>query len=414
MHLYIHIPFCKNKCSYCDFVSGSYPTKTQDAYTNALILELKQILEKISPDRFKTIYIGGGTPSSLSRENIEKLLQTLSCIDPEHLEEFTMECNPESVNEELILLMKKYKVRRVSLGVQSANEEELRFLDRIHSFEQVEKVVGLLQKHDIQNISLDLIFDLPNQTMELLQRSMDEFIALKPSHISCYSLIIEPGTPMMKWLEEGRITVGSDDNYVMQQRFITEYLAKHDYHQYEISNYAKEGFEAIHNSAYWSGNDYIGAGISAHSKQGNYRYANICDIDDYILRIHDTKSLLDPKIFISSTTKSELIKGDNDTSLEVPLRNSIDPDSIDFLSAKDQLNELFFLGLRRNIGISKQQIEQKILKLPAEKQRSAKDHVDQNIEKFLNQKLLQQIGDLISLTQEGREISNTIFVDLML
>lgn len=413
MHLYIHIPFCKNKCSYCDFVSGSYPTKTQDAYTNALILELKQIFTQIPADRFKTIYIGGGTPSSLSRENIEKLLQTLSCIDPELLEEFTMECNPESVDEELVLLMKKYKVRRVSMGVQSANEEELRFLDRIHSFEQVKKVVGLLHKYDIQNISLDLIFDLPDQTMALLQRSMDGFIALKPSHISCYSLIIEPGTPMMKWLEEGKITVGSDDHYVLQQRFITDYLAKHGYHQYEISNYAKEGFEAIHNSAYWIGNDYIGAGISAHSKQGNYRYANICDIDEYILRMNDLQSLSDPKLFAPSTAESSL-EDYNDTSFEVPLRNSIDPDSIESLSAKDQLNELFFLGLRRNAGISRQQIEQAIHKLPADKQRSAKDHVDQNIEKFLGQELLQQIGDHISLTQKGREISNTIFVDLMI
>lgn len=412
MHLYIHIPFCKQKCSYCDFVSGSYPAKTQDDYISSLILELDRIFLQISPDRFKTIYIGGGTPSALSRYNIERLLQTLSCINLDHLEEFTMECNPESVDEKLVVLMKKYKIRRVSMGVQSANEDELRFLDRIHDFDQVKKAVALLRSYDIQNISLDLIFDLPGQNLQSLQNSIDAFVSLKPRHISCYSLIIEPGTPMMQWLKEGKISVGSDENYVLQQRFITEELAKHGFHQYEISNYAQDGSEAIHNSSYWTGKDYIGAGISAHSKEGRYRYANTCDIERYIRCLRSDRTDTHPAA--KAITAPEGSPENAVTLSEISWRAPIDQDTIEELSPKDRLNELFFLGLRRNVGISKEQIAEAIKELPAEKQKSAQDRIDRSIKDLLAKKLLQSEGDRIFLTQEGREISNTVFVELML
>lgn len=430
MHLYIHIPFCKTKCSYCDFVSGAYSEAIQNQYIDALILELRQIFEQIQPQSIKTVYIGGGTPSALSGTNLEKLFRALAPISLQKLQEFTMECNPESVDEELILLMKKHAVQRVSMGVQSANNDELRFLNRIHDFECVKNAMNLLRTHNIQNISLDLIFNLPGQTMDTLQNSLNEFLALNPEHISCYSLIIEPNTPMMKLLEDGIISEASDEDYIRQYRFITQFLEKKGYHQYEISNYAKKNHEAIHNTAYWIGNDYIGAGISAHSKQGNIRYANISDIKEYILRMNaEIQSTADTLSNPTHSRSAACESTENDASSNhrshnvsdrVPkislqqFTDATDLDSIEYLSEKDQLNELFFLGLRQNIGITFGQIKEKLEKLNPSDQKDAELKINESTKKLLSQKLIQKQGESISLTQKGREISNTVFIELMI
>ncbi len=390
MHLYLHIPFCKSKCTYCDFVSGAYSAETQNKYIDALLFEMEQILfiEKsnslansycsskeylqgtnLESDRgknmdensvidhtakrpsdehdIKTIYIGGGTPSSLSISNMTRLLDALSkYISLESLEEFTIECNPESVTEELVQLLAKYHVNRISLGVQSANEDELRFLNRIHSFDQVKKSVALFRKYGITNYSLDLMFNLPNQTREMLEHTIREFIALEPTHISCYSLIIEDGTPMKQLLEDGKITEQSDDNYVEQYRMIISSLAEHGYHQYEIANFAKEGHEAIHNSAYWTGKEYFGLGVAAHSKLGNYRFANVREIKKYIQ--------LFESLVLQPTPISLLVPASSELMSYLPF---VEKDSIEKLSEIDQLNELFFLGLRKNVVITIDEID---------------------------------------------------------
>ncbi len=497
MHLYLHIPFCKSKCTYCDFVSGAYSAETQNKYIDALLFEMEQILfiEKsnslansycsskeylqgtnLESDRgknmdensvidhtakrpsdehdIKTIYIGGGTPSSLSISNMTRLLDALSKnISLELLEEFTIECNPESVTEELVQLLAKYHVNRISLGVQSANEDELRFLNRIHSFDQVKKSVALFRKYGITNYSLDLMFNLPNQTREMLEHTIREFIALEPTHISCYSLIIEDGTPMMRLLEDGKITEQSDDNYVEQYRMIISSLAEHGYHQYEIANFAKEGHEAIHNSAYWTGKEYFGLGVAAHSKLGNYRFANVREIKKYIQ--------LFESLVLQPTPISLLVPASSELMSYLPF---VEKDSIEKLSEIDQLNELFFLGLRKNVGITIDEIDQKISFCPVEEQEEIRKKVFSSIDKLIADELLQRIESMpnikrndhdkltlssnsmqmekvchqenslgsplskacsdaddslshsphIALTQKGREVSNSVFVELMI
>lgn len=441
MHIYLHIPFCKSKCTYCDFVSGAYPPRVQSEYVSTLIAELRLAFEHIPPHTVQTIYIGGGTPSSLNCDDLTRLLKKLSeHVDLQTLSEFTIECNPESVSEELIQTITKYHVKRVSLGVQSSNEDELRFLNRIHSFEQVKRSVQLLRKYGITNYSLDLMFNLPNQTMPMLQQSINEFLALDPTHISCYSLIIEHGTPMMRLLEGGKIIEPSDESYVKQYRMIIEQLAERGYRQYEIASFSKEGYEAVHNSAYWLGKDYLGLGTAAHSKLGSYRFANVSDVGKYIERAgeafydhsdrygiptHDRSSFGTfpkkhppdtPKPFEANSILEKSEMSDPSIRQESFLSVSpfIDSDSIEQLSPKDHLNELFFLGLRRNAGISREAIEGKIAQLPEEKQETISAKIFRSIDRLRHSGLLDLDGNQILLTQRGREISNSVFVELMI
>lgn len=416
MHLYIHIPFCKNKCTYCDFVSGAYSKQMQNDYIEALIAEIHLLLP--SQNRFKTVYIGGGTPSALSNENLIRLLSSLQKnVDLENLEEFTIECNPESVSDDFVKTIQDFHIRRVSMGVQSANEEELHFLNRIHSFDMVKDAVEKLHLAGIDNISLDLMFHLPNQTMEMLAHSLEEFMKLKPKHISCYSLIIEENTPMMKLLRDGKIEVQSDEFYVKQQRFITGFLSQRGFEQYEIASYAQEGYAAVHNSAYWIGNDYLGLGLSSHSKIGNTRYSNCCDIKEYIRAM---------KEFAKSNHKKKVYE----------YSPVVDKNSIEKLRRIDELNEIFFLGLRRNIGVridkinlalknlcmdedSRNDLPNRITNFEAQKNAadcfaSLQQYYQQHFQKLNKEGLLIIDEESIRLSERGREISNSIFVDLML
>lgn len=391
MHLYIHIPFCKQKCQYCDFVSGVFSKEYQSSYVQALKNEIGHAFQSVDPASIKTVYIGGGTPSSLSAENLLIIYETLSkYINIGALDEFTIEANPETVTLEFAILAAEGGVNRVSLGVQSTNEEELALLGRLHDFAQVEKAVEIFRQVGIQNINLDLIFAIPNQTIKKLSQSMKKITDLKPSHISCYSLIIEEGTPLMKKLRDGIISEIDEDYYVTQYRYVIDYLSSKGYKQYEISNFALEGFESQHNTAYWTGSDYIGLGASAHSKIGNKRFANVSDIDGYILREKESTDFL----------------------------QSVDESSIEFLSPKDLYNELIFLGLRRSEGILFADIAHALDTIDTtEIGISSKDiytNVYTNIRTLSEEGLLHVSDKKISLTQMGREISNTVFTKLML
>lgn len=437
MHIYIHIPFCKAKCTYCDFVSGVYSQQIQDQYMDALLQEIRLLLPSLDK-KANTIYIGGGTPSSLSNRNLHRLLSELATwIDIDALQEFTIECNPESVDEAFVKTIAQYGIRRVSMGVQSANPKELLFLNRIHSFEMVQEAVCLLKKYGIHNISVDLMFHLPNQTMQTLTDSLHALMRLEPTHISCYSLIIEENTPMMRLLEEGHIQVQSDDLYVEEQRFIHTFLASEGFEQYEIANYAKSGFEAVHNSAYWIGRDYLGLGVAAHSKKGNVRYANWRDLTTYMHAVQDFETTA-PKM---AGQEHSLIL------LQEPFRSPfVDAESIEQLSPIDLLNELFFLGLRRNQGILFQDIVDRIGTCTDDDSLSVIGHLDSvhtnlvsgfqfreiadlsavdnsthpllchiqtQISKLLDQQLLEKKGPFLCLTEKGMEISNYVFVELM-
>lgn len=368
LSLYIHIPFCKRKCSYCDFVSVAKPFSFQASYIDALIDEMKLQCEISSSHKIDTIYIGGGTPSFLDESLIEKLLSAVSdnfCTD--HLREYTFECNPESVTPQKLEILKKHGVNRLSFGLQTTDRSELELLRRSHDFETFVHSFKLARDHGFKNISVDLMFALPSQTMSSLSKSLEDIISISPEHISCYSLIIEEATLMNKWVNEGKVAQVDDDTYVEMYRYIVSCLEKHGYRQYEISNFCKGGYESLHNSAYWLRQNYLGLGVAAHSMIDNKRFSNTDNITNYI-------SCLD--------------------IANLPLKEG----SLELLSANDIINENIFLGLRMNRGI-------KIKELPLE----ALDKVDG----LVKNNLVEIEKDMIKLTQKGREISNTIFVELI-
>ena len=394
MHLYIHIPFCNQKCRYCDFVSGVYSRGYQEDYIRALTRELESVFENVEPRAITTLYIGGGTPSSLAPEALIQIYETLERhMDLSSLEEFTVEANPESVTFDFALLAAANGVNRISLGVQSANADELEFLGRIHSFEQVEEAVKLFRKVGIHNINMDLIFALPDQSLKNLSYSLKRFAEIEPEHISCYSLIFEEGTALTKLLDLGMISEIDEDYYVKQYRYIIDYLQDKGYQQYEISNFAKKGYESKHNSSYWSGDDYIGVGTAAHSKIGNKRFSNVSDIEEYIQRFLNSDGFL----------------------------QAIDEESIEFLDAKDVYNELIFLGLRRSRGIDLSDLTKHIDALKYSSSFSNFLDIDEvhltvyrAIKQLVEDGLLHITDKKISLTQRGREISNTVFTKLMI
>ena len=371
LSLYLHIPFCKKKCAYCDFVSLAKSPEYQEKYISALIKEFETSSVTAYDYNIDTVYIGGGTPSFLSYESIDRLLFALhSNFDLSKVREFTFECNPESLDESKLRLLKKYEINRISLGLQSADEYELIFLRRSHNFDTFLNSYKLIRKEGFENVSVDLMFAIPTQTLLSLSQSLEKVVALSPEHISCYSLIIEEDTLMSRWINEGKANPVDDDLYVDMYRFLIEFLEKNGYGQYEISNFSKSGFESLHNSAYWIRQDYLGLGVSSHSLINNTRFSNVNNVDEYMLRLLASKS-------------------------------PIDENSLEKLDEKDVINENIFLGLRMNKGINFSEFE----------------HIDGFYDKckgLENLELIEFFEDNIRLTQKGREVSNSVFSELMI
>ena len=292
MQLYIHIPFCVKKCAYCDFLSFAADEKTQAAYVNALIKELEFYGEKYKERKITTIFIGGGTPSWLDADAMEAIME---CVHHNYAvsedAEITIECNPGTVTDEKFAVYKKIGINRLSIGLQSANNEELRLLGRIHTFEQFLRTYEKARKFGFSNINVDLMSALPGQTIESFMNSLKKVVCLKPEHISAYSLIIEEGTPFFeKYRDDVRKQEkGVRTEFLPQEEEVyeitartREFLQREGYHWYEISNFAKQGKECRHNTGYWKRVDYLGVGLGAASLIENVRYANTSDFIKYI------------------------------------------------------------------------------------------------------------------------------------
>lgn len=314
--LYIHIPFCKSKCSYCDFyriVDLSY----LESYVDSVIKEM--YLTKNSINHLSTIYLGGGTPSVLGPFLLNKLLSSISkYFKVSCVEEFTVECNPEDITEDLVDVLINNGVNRVSLGVQSLNEKMLKFLNRRHDSNKVYDSISLLHSKNINNISVDLIFGYPSIDNYVFKDDVDSFINLDIKHLSAYSLSYEEGAWITRLVNQGKIKPLDDDLVADQYNYLIHKLKDKGFNHYEISNYCKDNYYSHHNVDCWNRNEYLGLGPGASSFINNKRFTNICNVKKYIDNINE---------------------------------NIIDHDE-DILCDNDVYNEIVMLGLRTAKGVN--------------------------------------------------------------
>ena len=310
--LYVHIPFCKKRCLYCDFFSTTC-LERRDEYIEALLCEIKARKNE-AKETIRTIYLGGGTPSTLEAKDIQRLIQA---IGAEQAEEVTMELNPGDATPEYFKRLREAGINRLSIGVQSFQDNLLRLIGRRHNAAQAIAAVQMAQEAGFDNISIDLMYALPTQSLSLWMEDVEMALHLGIQHISSYGLMYEPGTPLTRQLEAGQITPIDEDTENEMYDCLCNRLKENGFVHYEVSNFALPGFEAKHNSSYWNGTPYIGVGAGAHSYIGRVRSWNPADLDTYIQGI-----------------KNGSLQRESET-----------------LTDKDLYNEQIMLGLRTNKGI---------------------------------------------------------------
>ena len=305
--LYIHVPFCEKICVYCDFHKEIATLKKKTQYIDALIKELKINKDKLT--NIETIYIGGGTPSNLPIDLLEKLLIAINeTISINKEIEFTIETNPNDITNELANLFHKYNINRVSIGVQTFNDNHLKFLGRTHNKKDVINAVNNLHDAGINNINIDMIFSLVKQTEDELREDILEVLKLDITHLSYYSLILEEKTTLYHLYMQNKVSMNSEDTEALMYNIVIDSLSSNGFNHYEISNFSKTGFESIHNTIYWRNLDYLGIGSGSHSLIDNNRFYNESNVTKYI---KDTLNN-SPEIKVSYETeplREELIMG---------------------------------------------------------------------------------------------------------
>jgi oxygen-independent coproporphyrinogen-3 oxidase len=272
--IYFHIPFCQSRCIYCDFFSST-SLKEKEKYVDSMCEELQERKDYLAGQAIQTLYFGGGTPSQLSARDFETIFQTLNrCYGEIKPCEITLEANPDDVTPEYLNSIRRLPFNRISLGIQSFSDEELRFLRRRHNAKAAINAVKLLQDNGFNNISIDLMYGLPGQTPAIWENTLAQAVALGVQHVSAYHLIYEEGTPLFRLLEQGLIKPVEEELSVQFFETLIVALAEAGFEQYEISNFAQLGYRSMHNSSYWNGTHYLGIGASAHSYNGFSRQWN--------------------------------------------------------------------------------------------------------------------------------------------
>ena len=387
--VYIHIPFCVKKCAYCDFLSAPPCDKGQmESYAEALCRELK--LKAIDTAKtVDTVFFGGGTPSLLPIKAFERIMLTIrECYRISEDAEITVECNPETVDFDKLECYKRLGVNRISFGLQSASDKELKRIGRIHTFDKFLESYRLARRVGFDNINIDLISALPGQSVADWEYTLETVAKLSPEHISAYSLILEEGTKLYE--DKDKFTFPTEDEDVEMYEATARILEDYGYKRYEISNYAKEGFESRHNNRYWKRSEYLGFGIGAASFVGDKRLSNICDINEYI---------------------SSLYEG---VSCDAEIKQAIEAKLIaekEVLSKEDAMAEFFYLGLRRMEGVYFRDFWEMF-------EADAIEVYGEVMEKLVRQRLLEyterggeQIG--VRLTTNGIFVSNSVFVEFL-
>lgn len=321
LELYIHIPFCARKCAYCDFLSFAAPERVYQEYVEKLMEEIYGQSADFQDYVVSSIFLGGGTPSILPAELVEALFVVLyDCFDIARDAEITIEANPGTLTMEKLQTYRRCGIDRLSIGLQSADDEELRTLGRIHCYDDFLKSFQRARQAGFTNINVDLMSALPGQSVQSWKNTLRKVMMLKPEHISAYSLIIEEGTPFYERYHEDQSTFPDEDMDRDMYHLTKELMAAQGYQRYEISNYAKPGYECRHNIGYWTGVDYLGLGLGASSYTHGFRYHNVTDLDEYL-------------------------------SLDLSQAGAAARD-IQELSLKDKMEEFMFLGLRLMKGVS--------------------------------------------------------------
>ena len=381
--IYIHIPFCKQKCYYCDFVSFSNKEEYIEKYVETLKREIDGY--DLSNYNITTIYIGGGTPSRIPSEKIQEILEKIrQKISKNQTRwediEITIELNPRTVDEEKIKKYKKIGINRLSIGLQSTNNKLLKEIGRIHTFEDFKDTYNTVKKVGFENINVDLMIGLPNQTISDVKDLLNEIIKLNPTHVSVYSLIVEENTKMEKLINNKELQLPDEELERQMYWYVKNTLELNGYNHYEISNFAKKGKESKHNLNCWEQKEYIGLGLAAYSYLNGVRYGNTSDIEKYI-NVQD---------FFN---RSELEESGIRIVDEVQ-------------SLEDKRKEYMLLGLRKIDGVSIQKFKEKFVENPIFLFRK-------ELEKLVNEKLITIDGDCIRLTNKGLDLANIVWEEFV-
>ncbi len=390
--LYLHIPFCKHRCAYCDFNTYAGQEDSIPAYVNALIQEIHFVgleITKLADDQTKmhTVFFGGGTPSLLSGPQFASVMDALRAAftfsaDPE----ITIEANPGTVSPEKLTAIRKAGINRISFGVQSANTEELHMLEREHSFFDVIEAVSTARKAGFDNLNLDLIYGLPEQTLQTWKTSLQRIIDLNPQHISAYALTLEHGTPFGRWSSKGLLPLPDPDLAAEMYEYAEGFLAENGYIQYEISNWAKPGRECRHNIQYWRSLPYLAFGAGAHGYANGYRYSNALRIKTYIDRLINIEPRIPDIIFPLSPAAVNQHKQ----------------------SPQDDMSEYMMTNLRlTNAGVTESDFR---LRFGSGLSDVYPEEIEGLIRVGLLEKMTSVDAEVIRLTKRGRLLGNQVFM----
>lgn len=372
--LYIHIPFCQSKCLYCDFCSFSNLFDCVEKYVFNLKREIDIYEEKLKKYKIKTIYIGGGTPSVIDGKFIYEIMDYIfRKLNISNLEEITIEVNPKTLNSNKLEIYKDLGINRISIGVQSMNDEMLKRIGRIHTVKDFINTYNLIRKFNFDNVSFDLMFNLPDQSLFDSIRTLELAAELKPDHISYYSLKVEEGTPFYKEFIDGKLKLPDEDTERQMYHRAIDFLETKGYLHYEISNFARKGYESKHNLVYWRCLPYIGLGLSAHSYFENYRYGNTNNLEHYLKEIAKGRLAIEEKEYISSNM---------------------------------EMAEYMILGLRLINGVNYKAFEDKF-------KTSLFNIYGDILNKFIVNGLLEKRNDSIALTKKGLDLCNIVFMEIL-
>ena len=407
LELYLHIPFCERKCAYCDFLSAPADLPVRISYIKKLQEEIAYYGAQYGEYQVSSIFFGGGTPTILEGYQLAAILETVK----EHFNittdaEITVECNPGTLTAGKAEKLVQAGFNRLSMGLQSADDRELQLLGRIHNFAQFLESYDLARKAGFRNINVDLMSALPGQTLKSWQDTLQKVTALRPEHISAYSLIIEEGTPFYeRFAEDDRIREEGghprllpEEDVERQMYELTEtFLHTKGYERYEISNYAKPGYECRHNCGYWTRKDYLGLGLGASSLVEHQRFQNTSDLKTYLEQEYS------PQCEGQHERIAETIQLQEETGLSQTGHHI----HIEILDKKSEMEEFMFLGLRLMAGISRQQFEKKF-------QVTLNSVYGEVLRKLKGEQLIEEVAGYVRLTEHGIDVSNYVLAEFLL